>query len=244
MAADGLLVLLVAVSLLLHEFAHMVLVKVFGGEVSGFRISLLGAVAWVRGVYKFKHWQRYAVYLAGPGVNGFIAFAAWNMPGLLYEPPEILQYVFLYNFVLCIFNLLPVFPLDGGRIVQIFLGNRIGVLRANRFLLKTGLIIGNGLIVLGFVQAVLYPWNITLLCAGVYIRRKNNQLPTQLYWECLQALQTKDKKHMPVVVIKIKKPVTMTKAVEYLRWDYMAIMKIAPCRVITEGALLGYIGLK
>ena len=241
--ADGALVLLAAVSLLLHELAHILLVKVFGGKVSGFRLGLPGATLWVRGVYRFKPRERYAVYLAGPGVNAIIALAAWKSAQFLYEPPEILQYVFLYNIVLCVFNLLPVFPLDGGRVLQIFLGNRMGVLRANRYIIKAGLCTGSVLMVLGLVQAVLYPWNITLLCAGVYIRRKN-KMPAQLYWECLQALLAKNKEHMPVVVIKIKKPVTMIKAVEYLRWDYMAIIKIAPNRVITEGALLGYIGMK
>ena len=233
---------------------------VVGGRVGGFRLSLVGATAWVRGMESLKPWQRYAVYIAGPVTNALIAGGAWVAARFLCGNGEFMQVVhcghgellqgvyygnggflqtvhlcglgrfsqavFLYNVVLCVFNLLPVFPLDGGRLVQLVLGNRIGVLRANRLLLKIGLAAGYVLIGLGLVQAVLYPWNITLVCAGVYIRRKNKQLPPQLYWECIRALQAKDKRLLPTKKISLPKNTTVMQAVEYLGWDYYAEIHI------------------
>jgi len=238
------------ISLILHELAHMALVRAFGGEVSGFRFSFVGIVAWVRGVYKFKRWQRYAVYLAGPVSNALIAFGAWGVARLFYGPQGFMENIFLYNVVFCVFNLLPVFPLDGGRIAQLWLGNHMGVLRANRLLLWLGPVVGTVLMCIGLVQVVLYPWNITLVCAGYYIKQKNKQLPTQLYWECIQALKAKqslytmqkftsmDEKQLPTIRITLPKSTTVASAVGYLRWDYWVEIEIAPGCIISEDVLL------
>jgi len=240
MLSDGLLVA-VLISLLAHEFAHMAFVRTFGGQVSKFKLSFLGAAAWVRGLEKLYFWQRFIVYLAGPATNALIAAAAWVTARFLYGQTELLQAIFLYNIVLCVFNMLPVFPLDGGRLIQLLLGNRIGILRANRLLLKTGPLVGGLLIGLGLVQAVLYPYNITLLCAGIYIRRKNIQLPLPLYWECIQTLQAKDKKQMRTKKIILPKETSVTRAVEYLGWDHSAMIYIGLSRCISEDELLEYL---
>ena len=226
------------ISLLAHEFAHMALVRACGGRVSGFRLSFLGATAWVNGLEKLKLWQRYAVYAAGPVTNALFAVGAWAAAWFLYGESDFAQTIFLYNAVLCVFNLLPVLPLDGGRLMQLFLGNRIGILRANRVLLKAGPVVGGVLMVLGLVQAVLYPWNLTLLCAGVYIRRKNKQLQPQLYWECIKALQVKDKHKMRTKKIILYKDTPIIKAVEYLGWDYYAEIYIGDGHSISEDEIM------
>ena len=231
------LLVIVSASLLAHELAHMALVRAFGGQVSGLRLSFLGAVAWVRGLEKLKLWQRYAVYMAGPAANALIVVGALVAARFYY----LQQAIVLYNTVLCVFNLLPVFPLDGGRLAQLFLGNRIGVLRANRLLLKLGPVAGGALMVLGLVQAVLYPWNITLLCAGVYIRRKNMQMRISLYWECIKALQAKDKKNLRTKKIILPKNTPVKRAVEYLRWDYYAEIQIGEGRYINEDELIKHL---
>ena len=236
------MIVAVIASLIAHEFAHMAFVRVFGGQVNGFRISLAGMTAWVRGLEKLKLWQRYVVYLAGPATNALIATGAWVAVRFFGGWGEFWQGLFIYNIVLCAFNLLPVFPLDGGRLMQLFLGNRMGILRANRLLLKAGPVVGWALMGLGLVQAVLYPWNITLLCAGVYIRRKNEQLPPILYWECVKALQAKDRKHLRTKKIILPKNTTVRQAVEYLGWDYWAEIYIGAGVWISEGEIIEMIG--
>ena len=238
------LLIALVISVLAHEFAHMAFAWVFGGRVSGFKLSFLGANAWVRGLEKLKPWKRYIVYLAGPAANALITVGAGVAARFLYGQSELFYNIVLYNTVLCMFNLLPVFPLDGGRLAQLFLGNRVGVLRANRVLLKAGPVVGGALMALGLAQAILYPWNITLLCAGVYIRRKNKQLPPTLYWECINALQSKDKIHMPTKKIILPKHTPAIKAVEYLGWDYFAEIHIEGGRIVSEEELLLHLTAK
>ena len=230
------------ISLLTHEFAHMVFVRAFGGRVCGFRLSFLGATAWVIGLEKLKLWQRYAVYIAGPVANALLALGAWVAARFAWGQSGFVQAAFLYNVVLCAFNMLPVLPLDGGRLLQLFLGNRMGVLRANRILLKAGSVAGGALMALGLVQAVLYPWNLSLLCAGMFIRRKNKQLPLPLYWECIKALQAKDRSKLPTKKIILPKDTPVFKAVEYLGWDYWAEIHIGDgysvSRIISEEEIM------
>jgi len=244
----------VIISLLLHELAHIGLVKAFGGQVRAVRVRVAGLGAWVRGVERFALWKRYGVYLAGPLVNGFIAFfAVWLMGshtavielgatleaggrGLIYI--EVLQNIFLYNMVLCVFNLLPVLPLDGGRLMQLFLGNRMGVIRANRVLLKIGPFFGGLLMCLGLVQAVLYPGNISLLCAGKYIRDKNKELPAMLYWEFVQGLKAKEGRVLRVKKITLPKDMPAKQALEYLGLDYWGEIDIGGGVCISEKELV------
>ena len=213
-----------AVSILIHELAHIGMVKITGGKVNKVMLSLVGLIAWINKIDK----HRYIIYLAGPMTNAIIAFGALALGW---------SDIFIINIVLCGFNLLPVFPLDGGRMAQLFLGNRVGIIRANRVLLKIGMATGAILMGLGLVQTILYPWNITLVCAGFYIRKKNKELPLHLYWECIQALKSK-KDSLPVKKIILPWNTTTEQAVEYLRWDYLLEIYIDENRCISEKDLL------
>jgi len=213
-----------AASILIHELAHIGMVKITGGKVNKVKLSLVGFSAWVHKIDK----HRYMIYLAGPLINAAIAFGALTLGQ---------SDIFIINIVLCGFNLLPVFPLDGGRIAQLFLGNRIGIIRANRVLIKVGIVVGGILMGFGLVQVVLYPWNMTLLCAGFYIRKKNKELPTYLYWECIQALKSK-KDSLPRKKIILPQNTTINQAVEYLRWDYLLEIYIDNNQYISERELL------
>ena len=230
------LAVVVFASILLHELAHISAAILLGGQVKGAKLSLVGLTAWVSGLENLTLWRRYIIYLAGPVTNALIAVGAWLAAWFLYC--GVMQYVFMYNIVLCLFNMLPMFPLDGGRLAQLFLGNRIGILRANRVLLRVGPAAGLVLIAFGLLQLILYPWNITLLCAGIYIRRKNKELPTALYWECLQSLQAKANKVLPTKKIILPQDITVKRALEYLGWDYFAEIQIGKKSYISEKELL------
>jgi stage IV sporulation protein FB len=129
-----------------------------------------------------------------------------------------------YNFVLGVFNLTPVLPLDGGRIMLQFIGNRIGMLRANRIISQLGIFIGYTYILLGFVQVILFPYNITLLCAGIYIRKKNKNIAPELAAAFHLALDGKNSPNrtrtLPIKDIPIPHETKVKHALERLSGDY------------------------
>ena len=72
---------------------------------------------------------------------------------------------------MCVFNLLPICPLDGGRILKEFLGLFTGDINSSRILNKIGRICSMLLTSLGLVMLILFPFNVTILFLGIYLHK-------------------------------------------------------------------------
>lgn len=113
--------------ILLHELGHCFAARRLGGDADHILLWPLGGLAYVSVP---DHWRaNFLVALAGPLVNVGILLIAW--PTLAIFEPELgpaalsgrwfvwwnmLQWVFVdFNLVILIFNLIPLYPLDGGR---------------------------------------------------------------------------------------------------------------------------------
>ncbi len=122
--------LLLFASILLHEFGHAIVARRRGVRVEGIDLWLLG------GVSKLKDSPhgpgdelRYAV--AGPAVTlVIVAFFGLLSAALSSGAPAVLEalvgYQFLVNAMILGFNLIPAFPLDGGRIMRAMIWLRVG----------------------------------------------------------------------------------------------------------------------
>jgi Zn-dependent protease len=132
------LIVLFFVCVILHELGHSLTARRYGVRVP--RILLLP----IGGMAEFDHVPRQPkaellITIAGPAVNFVLAailFAAsWH--GLapdadapVYSVASILEELWLWNLVMGVFNLLPVFPMDGGRILRALLAFKLPYLRA------------------------------------------------------------------------------------------------------------------
>jgi len=215
---------LVLCALVLHEYAHVFAVNYLGGRVEKVGIFPLGFAARFRGLERLFAWERYVIYGAGSLANVLGAVWAFSVSRISYFGIPWLEDFAFYSIVLCVFNLIPILPLDGGRILHQFLSNRIGILRANRVMLKLGTVISILLIILGVVQVVLFNYNITLLCAGVYIKRQNKTMLPTLQMEFFRFLAAKKKparaRLMPVRTVKLSQNTTVKQALNYLTIDH------------------------
>ncbi len=160
----GLLTLFLIV--LMHEFGHALACKQVGGEANQIVLWPLGGVAYVNPP------QRPGAMLwsiaAGPLVNVVLFFAATlllifgNVSGLSNQMPFFWDYVGILayiNLILLKFNLLPIFPLDGGQILRSLLWFKFG--KARSMMIAT---------VIGFVGiAVMIPYVIAQKNSWYYI---------------------------------------------------------------------------
>lgn len=148
--------LLLFLSVLLHELGHSLVARAYGLPVKNIVLFIFGGVSTIeeetpRAGIEFK------VAAIGPLVSLLIAgvcFLLW-MP-LRYTPSPIegiLQVLWLSNLLLAIFNLLPGFPLDGGRILKAILWKFTGSpTKATRIAANVGMLIAYLLIVWGIFQ--------------------------------------------------------------------------------------------
>lgn len=114
--------LVLAISVVLHELGHSLTARAFGYPTRDITISLLGGCASLIALPR-KAYQELLTALAGPLVSFLLAglvvlLDVFGVPVENAYLRGVLQYVFFLNLMLGAFNLLPGFPMDGGRIFR------------------------------------------------------------------------------------------------------------------------------
>lgn len=122
--------LLLFASVVAHEYGHAIVARRRGVEVEEIDLWLLGGVARMRGEAK-RPQDELAYALAGPAVTLVVGLAfgglALAVPGSAApELHALFVYQALVNGALLAFNLLPAFPLDGGRVLRALLWRSSG----------------------------------------------------------------------------------------------------------------------
>jgi len=141
--------------LILHELAHSVVARRFGLGVGGITLFLFGGVAELEQEpesAKSEFW----IAIAGPLMSFAIAGVSWLVAGTAAAAGSSRSLVALFgylagiNLLLALFNLLPAFPLDGGRVFRALLWRIKGdVLQATRLASLSGTFFGYVFIALG-----------------------------------------------------------------------------------------------
>jgi len=173
--------LLFFVSILLHELGHSLVAVRSGIAIRSITLFIFGGVARLeRDPPDGRTELRMAA--AGPAVSVvlaglFLAVSTLTRPG--GTPWAVTRYLALINLVVAIFNLVPAFPLDGGRLLRGLLWNSMGKARATRVAARAGTLFAYFLIASGVVSMlrgagisgmwyVLIGWFLKDASAGAY----------------------------------------------------------------------------
>jgi Zn-dependent protease/CBS domain-containing protein len=134
-ARDSLLfIALLFACVVLHEFGHILMARRFGIETPDVILLPIGGVARIPRMPE-KPSQELAVAIAGPLVNVVIAFLLFLLLGAIQpeslaqiDDPRIslLARLAAANVFLVIFNMIPAFPMDGGRVLRALLAMKLG----------------------------------------------------------------------------------------------------------------------
>jgi Zn-dependent protease len=130
---------LVAVFLcvVLHEFGHAFMAMRFGIGTSRVLVTLIGGIALLDSIPR-KPIQEFLIAAAGPAVNVVIATILWITVGTpddwqsfaITTPVDALRLLLEANVILLLFNLIPAFPMDGGRMLRALLATQMSYVRA------------------------------------------------------------------------------------------------------------------
>jgi Zn-dependent protease len=131
---SGLLaVLIVAGSVVLHELGHALVARHLGVPVAEIGLHIFGGAAKIVGTPR-RRGDEIAIAAAGPAVS--FALAGVGLALASVTGWGTLAFVGSANLVLAIFNLLPAFPTDGGRILRAWLAKRHGLVRATELAVR------------------------------------------------------------------------------------------------------------
>lgn len=165
-----LLILALFLCVVLHEFGHALTARLFGIATRDITLLPIGGVARLESMPEDPK-EELLVALAGPAVNAVIAgglFAGLLLSGFFTQALNVTAMLnnfwlqlLVANIILVLFNLIPAFPMDGGRVLRSLLALFIDHLKATRIAAN----IGRGLAVLmGIAGFFLNPW--LILTAG------------------------------------------------------------------------------
>jgi len=141
-AISGILViLLLFMCVVLHEFGHAFAAKAFGINTPDITLLPIGGVARLERMPE-EPIQELIIAAAGPAVNLIIAICLFLTGGSFVYPPtagsSLNDVLLTINVVLLLFNLLPAFPMDGGRVLRALLATRLSYARATQIAATIG----------------------------------------------------------------------------------------------------------
>lgn len=234
--------LLFFLSILLHELGHAVVALRHGIPIRSITLFIFGGVASMEkdppdGASEFK------IAVVGPVVSLALAGLFWLASSATVLGPSagaVALYLAQINLVLALFNLVPAFPLDGGRILRGFLWRSTGKLQATRtaagagtffayFLIVSGvfgLLSGSGV---GGVWQILIGWFLKEAASGTW---RGARLE-----EALQGLTVRDA--MLADVATIPAHISLAEAAR----DYFARTGFGGYPVQRHGEPVGLLGL-
>jgi stage IV sporulation protein FB len=141
-----------------HEFGHIFMARRFGVTTPTVTLLPIGGVAQLERIPE-EPWQEFLVAIAGPLVNVVIAAVlvlflgasldTANLASMDKSSVGMLDRLAVVNVFLVLFNIIPAFPMDGGRVLRAALASRLGFVRATEIAATIGQFVAFGLGFLG-----------------------------------------------------------------------------------------------
>ncbi len=164
----------VFVCVLIHEIGHSLIARRFGNEAKSITLLPIGGVATMEEMPE-KPSQEIAMSIVGPLIN--LAIAAilflfvghWTGVGAPNLYPDSARSFFAgligVNIMLAIFNLIPAFPMDGGRVLRGILATRMDYVQAT----SVAVTIGQGLAMLFILFGIFFNWWLAIIGLFLHI---------------------------------------------------------------------------
>lgn len=191
---------------LAHEFGHAAAAAHYGIKTTDITLMIVGGMARLARIPE-RPIQEFVIAVAGPAVNvliGSILFALLALGSLIPEPSGLFaatmafgQSLLIANIVLVLFNMLPAFPMDGGRVLRSLLAMQQGQLRAT----ETAARVGRWMALL-FVLAALFMGEFSLLLVAGFVYFAGSAELMQMRLRSMNAAGTGDTMEVPFATFR------------------------------------------
>lgn len=179
---------------LLHELGHSYVAKKYGSNINSITLFLFGGVSSMEDIPRDPKTEL-KMAVAGPAVSliigsALIATHEIFKQDLLVQDSPYMRLVWLIgyiNIVLCIFNLIPAFPMDGGRVLRAWLAGNMSYIKATRAAAGIGKMFA---IFMG-IFGVFYSIWLTLIAFFIYIGASEEEKSTEVS-VILEGVKVKD----------------------------------------------------
>lgn len=231
---------------LIHEIGHVFTAKSYGWKVIEIQLLPFGGMAKVE-QSSDSLWEEFIVAVAGPLQNLIMIFVAMGFLRLNLWSDSWTTFFIQANILIGLFNLLPISPLDGSRIIKVFFYMFLSfrkaltvsnffsfVLALIFFIWSTGLVFGNKMNLNGMVLAIFF----------IYTNWVDVRHVPYLFWQFLLNKQkTSPKLNRPVIPLIVNHDMPIIKALYLLRKEkyhifYLMSPKGEISTVIPEEKLL------
>jgi Zn-dependent protease/CBS domain-containing protein len=189
--ASGITTILFFVSILLHELSHSLVARRLGLPVHSITLFIFGGVSSLT-QEPDSPGQEFKMAIVGPLMSFALGILAAAIAAGLWAnglddtvPGAIATYLAFINIAVGLFNMLPGYPLDGGRVLRASLWARTGsMLRATRWASRVGTLIAFGLMALGVLSALAGNWlgGVWFIVIGWFLRNTSEQAYQQLLY--------------------------------------------------------------
>jgi len=231
-------------SLIFHELAHALVARTYGIPIKGITLFLFGGVAEMSEEPKYASVE-FLMAIAGP-ISSFILSLGFYLLGLVttvsgFPDPVVgvLRYLAFINLLLGAFNLVPAFPMDGGRVLRAALWHFKGDLRqATKTAARSGRGFGMILMVLGVYNVITGQFVVGMwwFLIGLFVR---GAAATSYQQVLARGVFSGE----PVARFMTRNPVTVSPSLPIQSFvdDYVYKYHHSVFPVVTDGRLVSYV---
>ncbi|SDT30068.1 sporulation factor SpoIVFB. Metallo peptidase. MEROPS family M50B [Paenibacillaceae bacterium GAS479] len=241
-----------------HELGHAAAAHGFGWKVLEIKLLPFGGVAELEEKPGAPSYEEAVIALAGPLQNLWMAGAAWALGAAGLMNPQWSDYLIHANLLLLAFNMLPIYPLDGGRLLRYICGMQLNYYATLRFSAWTGMIFSVLMIAFALLPQLEHSGGIqaNLLAVGLFLFAANFTYRKQIPFLFMRFLMTRERgsrikiragsRARPIVVTGLH-PVWTTARLflrdhyhlVYVMEDRGRIVGVLPEQRVVEGYLSG-----
>lgn len=154
--------------IILHEVTHIIVGRYYNVDTYSFRISIVGVNAELKNIDDLNDKKNLYIYLSGPIFNLIMFFIFLILVKIIGNNEMLIESAKL-NIGFFIFNMLPVYPLDGAKIYEILLNKKFLYRKAKKILISISFILSILTICFFFLTLYIHKSNISLLLTSILL---------------------------------------------------------------------------